>query len=148
MYACFSGSVVCMRMVHGAGADLNQRNHLRQTVLMKAVCYRDGRIVDWLLRKHADGTLYDVNNKTALRYAKDRKFQELVKKLDGSDIIEDDEYRAEEDRLTYLAEQRAEEEREQIEAARAEAARAARLAAEGPWGGLLNKKRSMLVGSS
>ena len=97
MFACFAGSVPCLRILHTAGADLNQRNFIRQTVLMKAVCYRDGRIVDWLLRKHADGTLIDKHGKTALDHAKWRNFPEIVKKLDGSDVVEEDEYKEEEE---------------------------------------------------
>ena len=129
-----------MRTLHKAGANLNLRDAYRQTVMMRAVDYRDGRIIDWLLRKHADPTLVDSNGKSALQHAKDRKFPELIKKLDGSDAIDEDIFDEKEEHLLFLAAQRAEQEREEMEAAREAAERAAKIEAEGPWGGLIKQE--------
>ena len=134
-FACFASSIPCMRALHKAGANLNLRDVHRNTVLMRAVDYRDGRAIDWLLRKNADPTLLDVNKKSALQHAKDRKFKELVKKLDGSDTVDEDLFDEKEEHLLFLAAQRAEAEREEMEAARELAERQAKMEAEGPWGG-------------
>ena len=138
-YACFASSIPSLRALHKAGANLNLRDAYRQTVMMRAVDYRDGRIIDWLLRKHADPTLVDSNGKSALQHAKDRKFPELIKKLDGSDTLDEDIFDEKEEHL-LLAAQRAEQEREEMEAAREAAERAAKIEAEGPWGGLIKQE--------
>jgi len=89
MCACFAGDIPCMRLLREHGAFLDHRNYRGQTPLMKAVCFRNARVVDWLLTAQVDTLLRDKEDKQAADYAKERGLHGMVEKISGKTITDE-----------------------------------------------------------
>lgn len=86
MCAVFAGDIPCMRLLREHGAFLDQRNYRGQTPLIKAVCFRNARAVDWLLTAGVDTLMRDKFDKQAKDYAEERKMEGMVEKITGKTL--------------------------------------------------------------
>ena len=89
MCACFAGDIPCMRLLRENGAFLDQRNYRGQTPLMKAVCFRNQRVLDWLLTAQVDTLLRDKEDRQAVDYAKERGLSGMIEKICGKTITDE-----------------------------------------------------------
>ena len=89
MCACFAGDIPCMRLLRENGAFLDQRNYRGQTPLMKAVCFRNQRVLDWLLTAQVDTLLRDNEDKQAVDYAKERDLVGMMEKISGKTMTDE-----------------------------------------------------------
>lgn len=104
MCAVFAGDIPCMRLLREHGAFLDHRNYNGQTPLMKAVCFRNARAVDWLLTAGVDTLLRDKFDKQARDYAEERKMEGMVEKITGKTLSDElDEWVDEKAHLTGMS---------------------------------------------
>jgi hypothetical protein len=89
MCACFAGDIPCMRLLREHGAFLDKRNYRGQTPLIKSVCFRNNRVVDWLLSAQVDTLLRDNEGRQASDYAKERGLDGMVEKISGKTITDE-----------------------------------------------------------
>ena len=89
MCACFAGDIPCMRLLREHGAFLDQRNYRGQTPLMKAVCFRNQRVLDWLLTAQVDTLLRDKEDRQAVDYARERGLTGMMEKISGKTITDE-----------------------------------------------------------
>ena len=89
MCACFAGDIPCMRLLREHGAFLDKRNYLGQTPLMKAVCFRNQRVLDWLLTAQVDTLLRDKRDRQAVDYARERGLVGMMEKISGKTITDE-----------------------------------------------------------
>ena len=104
MCAVFAGDIPCMRLLREHGAFLDQRNYRGQTALIKAVCFRNNRVVDWLLTAGVDTLMRDNFDKQAKDYAAERKLEGMVEKISGKTVTDElDEWVDEKAHLTGMS---------------------------------------------
>ncbi len=89
MCALFAGDIPCMRMLREHGANLDQRNYRGQTPLVKAVCFRNQRVLDWLLTAGVDTLLRDKEDRNATDYAQERQLLGMVEKISGKTLTDE-----------------------------------------------------------
>jgi ankyrin repeat protein len=75
---CFKGNETLVRLLIDNGAHINAQNNLGTTPLIFATMYNKRTSVILLLEKGADKTITDNEGKTALDYASEKGFDEIV----------------------------------------------------------------------
>ena len=104
MCAVFAGDIPCMRLLREHGSFSNQRNYRGQTPLIKAVCFRNARVVDWLLTAGVDTLMRDKFDKQAKDYAEERNMEGMVEKITGKTLTNElDDWVDEKAHLTGLS---------------------------------------------
>ncbi|WP_341222270.1 ankyrin repeat domain-containing protein [Polaribacter atrinae] len=78
----FKGNVEIAELLLKNNANINAQNNLGYTSLIFATIYNQPKMVAFLLQQNADSSLKDKENKSALEYAKEKDFTEIISLLE------------------------------------------------------------------